>query len=610
MKRKLKDIVFPKGSAIRKFLVNLKQNGIRDTLSKIRSYDIKGQNDNLKAYKQWILENEPDKDILEKQKTEAFPKMPKISIVVPLYNTNKKYFKELLNSILNQTYTNWELCLADGSTEKNLEIEEISKKDNRIHYKFIGNNLGIARNSNAAIEMATGEYIGLLDHDDLLTEFALYEVVKQINKTPDAKLIYSDEDKISENSKERFDPHFKPDFAIDTLRSVNYICHFAVIKSEMLKEIEGFREGFDGAQDYDLFLRIAEKTNKIVHIPKILYHWRVHEGSTASATKDTKPYAYEAGKKALENHLERIGLNGIVEHGELLGTYKITYEVIGNPKISILIPNKDHIKDLKQCIESILKHTTYINYEILIIENNSTEKATFSYYEEIQKNEKIRIISYPEKEFNYAKIMNYGVKNSIGIYILQLNNDTEVLTPNWLEQFLGYGQRNDVGVVGAKLYFPDNTIQHAGIIVGINGTAGHILRNLPKVKKAYSGRQGYVQNFSSVTGACLFTKKSIYEEIGGMDEDFAVAFNDIDLCLKICQKGYWIVWSPYIELYHFESKSRGYETTTSKVERFEKETKMFKEKWKEFLKNGDPFFNINFSLESENYQIKCKNHGG
>lgn len=610
MRKKLKDVVFPKGSAIRKFLVNLKQNGIRDTLSKIRSYDIKGKNDNLKAYQQWILENEPDKDILEKQKTETFPKMPKISIIVPLYNTNKKYFAELLNSILNQTYTNWELCLADGSPEKNLEIEEIAKKDNRIHYKFIGNNLGIARNSNVAIEMATGEYIGLLDHDDLLTDFALYEVVKQINKTPDAKLIYSDEDKISENSEQRFDPHFKPDFAIDTLRSVNYICHFAVIESEMLKEVEGFKEGFDGAQDYDLFLRIVEKTNKVEHIPKILYHWRVHKESTASATKDTKPYAYEAGKKAIEKHLERMGLDGTVEHGELLGTYKITYKVIGNPKISILIPNKDHIKDLKQCIESILKNTTYINYEILIIENNSTEKATFSYYEEIQKNEKVKVISYPEKEFNYAKIMNYGVKNSDGIYILQLNNDTEVLTPNWLEQFLGYGQRNDVGAVGAKLYFPDNTIQHAGIVVGINGTAGNMLRNLPKVKKAYSGRQGYVQNFSSVTGACLFTKKSIYEEVGKMDEDFAVALNDVDLCLKIRQKGYWIVWSPYIELYHFESKSRGYETTTSKVERYENETKKFQEKWKEFLEKGDPFFNINFSLESENYQIKCKKYGG
>ncbi len=570
---------------MRKFLVNLKQNGIRDTISKISSYDTKSHNNNRQAYKKWIMENEPTIEQLEEQKNRKFLIMPKISVIVPLYNTNENHFKELVQHMLNQTYSNWELCLVDGSTEKNAKIEEISKQDSRIQYQFLGNNLGIAGNSNKAIELATGEYIALLDHDDLLSDFALYEVVCKINEYPEVEFIYSDEDKISEDSEERFDPHFKPDFAIDTLRSVNYICHFSVIKADLLKKLAGFRQGFDGAQDYDLFLRIAETTNNIAHIPKVLYHWRVHVGSTASAsTGNAKPYAYEAGKKALESHLQRIGIKGIVEHGELLGTYKITYQVIGNPKVSILIPNKDHIKDLNQCIQSIIKQTTYINYEIIVIENNSVEKRTFEFYEEIQKQKNIKVITYPEKEFNYSEIINYGVSHADGTYILQLNNDTELLTPNWLEHFIGYAQRKDVGAVGAKLYYPDNTIQHAGIIIGIQGTAGHILKNLPKKKKAYFGRQGYVQNFSAVTGACLFTKKSIYEEVNGMDKELAVAFNDIDFCLKIREKGYWIVWDPYIELNHFESKSRGYEITSEKIERFKIETKYFQQKWKKQLR--------------------------
>ncbi len=605
MHKKLKDVLFPKGSIIRKFLVNLKQNGIKDTLSKIHAYDIKGHKDNNQAYQQWIIENEPTDAQLQEQKNKKFAIMPKISVVIPLYNTNQKDFEELIQHMISQTYSNWELCLADGSPEKNLQIEELTKQDNRIQYQFLGNNLGIAGNTNSAIKMATGEYIALLDHDDVLADFALYEVVSQINQHTEVEFLYSDEDKITENVEERFDPHFKPDFAIDTLRSVNYICHFSVIKTELMQKIGGFREGFDGAQDYDLFLRIAETTKNIVHISKVLYHWRVHSGSTASAaTGDAKPYAYEAGKKALESHLQRIGITGTVEHGDLLGTYKITYSVIGNPKVSILIPNKDHAKDLKLCIQSIIKQTTYTNYEIIIIENNSTEKSTFDFYDEIQKQKNIKVIQYPEKEFNYSKIINYGVKNADGEYVLQLNNDTELITPNWLEQFIGFAQRNDVGVVGSKLYYPDNTIQHAGIIIGIQGTAGHILKNMPKQKKAYFGRQGYVQNFSSVTGACLFTKKSIYEEVGGMDENFAVAFNDIDLCLKIREKGYWIVWTPYIELKHYESKSRGYENTPQKQERFQNETAKFQEKWKKQLQQGDPFFNCNFALDTEAYQIK------
>ena len=331
----------------------------------------------------------------------------------------------------------------------------------------------------------------------------------------------------------------------------------------------------------------------------------MHEGSTAAAvTGEAKPYAYEAGKKALEDHLKRMHLQGNVEHGKYLGTYKITYAINKEDKVSILIPNMDHVKDLKLCIESILRLTTYSNYEIVVIENNSQKKETFDYYKNIEKNDKIKVVYYPEKEFNYSKIINYGVKQVDSPYILQLNNDTELLTPDWLEQFIGFAQRQDVGIVGAKLYYPDKTIQHAGIVVGINGTAGHILRNLSKDKKAYFFRESIIQNFSAVTGACLFSKKAIYEEVGYMNENYQVALNDVDFCLKVREKGYQIVWTPYIELNHFESKSRGYETSKEQIERYQNETERFRNDWKHFLEKGDPFFNINFRTDIEDYRIR------
>ena len=609
---KLKDRLFPKDSKIRHYLVlvkqtfqTLKNNGLKETIAKIKQYDKKGQENNTIAYKKWIELNEPTKEELQKQSHTNFTIQPKISIVVPLYNTKIEYLNEIIQNMKAQTYSNWELCLADGSEIKQPEIEELTKLDERIQYRYLNQNLGIAKNTNAAIELATGEYIGLLDHDDLLAEFAIYEVVKCINEHPEAKFIYSDEDKFSDSIEDRYSPHFKPDFAIDTLRSLNYICHFAVIKTALIKEIDGFHEGYDGAQDYDLFLRITEHTDKIVHIPKILYHWRVHPGSTAAAvTGDAKPYAYEAGIKALENHLQRMHLQGTVEHGKYLGTYKITYAIKSMDKISILIPNKDHKKDLKLCIDSILRLTTYPNYEIVVIENNSQKNETFEYYKKIEEHDKIKIIYYPEKEFNYSKIINYAVKRVDGTYILQLNNDTELLTPDWLEQFVGLAQRQDVGIVGAKLYYPDKTIQHAGIIIGINGTAGHILRNLQQHKKAYFFRESIIQNFSAVTGACLFSKKEIYEEVGYMNEKYKVALNDVDFCLKVRKKCYQVVWTPYIELNHFESKSRGYETTKEQTKRYQNEINLFKTDWNNLLKKGDPFFNINFRTDVENYRIK------
>lgn len=554
-------------------------------------------------YHKWIYFNEPTKNELQEQRTHKFEINPKISIIVPMYNTPVKYFDELVECLIYQTYSNWELCLADGSKNKNKEIEKICKKDERIKYKFLNSNKGISENSNKALELATGEYIALLDHDDLLPEFSLFEIVKAINENPDVEFLYTDEDKCT-TIKNRYDPHFKPDFAIDTLRSVNYICHFSVYKKELMDKLGGFRSEFDGAQDYDLILRMSEETTKIVHIPKILYHWRVHPQSTAATTAgDAKPYAFEAGKKAIEAHLKRVGLKGKVKHGISLGIYKTTYKVEGNPKVSILIPNMDHIEELKVCIDSILKLTTYKNYEIIVIENNSKEEKTFKYYKKIQANKKVKVVYYPEKKFNYSKIINFGVKNSTGEFVMQLNNDTELLTANWLEELIGYAQRKDVGAVGVKLYYPDNTIQHVGAIIGIGGVGGHIFKYYPKDKRGYFARDSFVQNLSAVTAACIFSRKEIYEEVGYMDEKFEVAFNDMDFCLKIREKGYLIVENPYIELIHYESKSRGLEDSPEKVKRFNGEIERFQTKWSEFLRKGDPFFNRNFRLDIEDYLI-------
>lgn len=587
--------------------LNLKQKGFKYTIKKAIKFVANKilRKDNTRSYNIWIKNNEPNTEELEEQRKAKFEIEPKFSFIVPMYNTPENYFEELVNCLINQTYKNWELCLADGSKEQNPKIQEIAKKDDRIKYKFLNENKGIAGNTNAALEMATGDYIALLDHDDLLPVFCLYELTKAINENPEAEFIYTDEDKITGDENKRYDPHFKPDFSIDTLRSNNYITHLSVFKKELMEKLEGFRDKYDGAQDYDIILRAIENTNKIIHIPKILYHWRVHQNSTAMLS-DAKPYAYEAGIRAIEGHLERQGLHAKVTHGgDMHGVYEVEYEIEGNPKVSILIPNKDSVKLLKNCINSILKLTTYQNYEIIIIENNSEKEETFKYYKELENIEKIKVLIYPEKGFNYSEIINFGVKNASGEYVMQLNSDTKLLTPNWLEKFIGYSQRKDVGAVGARLYYKDKSIQHAGIGVGICGLAANLFINTPKGIHAYFGREATTRNVSAVTGACLFSKKSIYEEVGYMDEkDFAVAFNDVDFCLKIREKGYLIIYNPYIELMHYESKTRGYENTPAKKERFEKEANNFKNKWKDVIKKGDPYLNINFSNNTAICQIE------
>lgn len=573
-------------------------------------------------YEKWILSNTPNNLELEKQEKTIFRKRPRISIVIPLYNTNIEFFRELLYTIHCQTYSNWELCLADGSEKELTEIKEMCSKDKRIKYKFLGENKGISGNTNAAIEMATGSYISLVDHDDMLNKSALYEVVKVINTIKDVDFIYTDEDKFHFIDESRFEPHFKPDYAPDTLRANNYICHYSVFKRSLLKKIGGFKSEFDGAQDYDIILRATEQAKKIVHIPKVLYHWRIHKNSTAM-TSEAKPYAIQAGKRAIEEHLTRIGLKGKVTEGVNSGTYQIDYEIIGNPKVTIVIPNRDEMNTLKMCIDSIVEKTTYKNYEVVIVENNSKTKEIFNYYEEIVQNPKIKVLNYNKNSiltidgekkfdnrdsyrigFNYSRIINYGVKNTDGEFIVQLNNDTEVITENWIEKMVGFCQRDDVGVVGAKLYYPDETIQHAGIIVGARTVAAHVLRGIAKEDQGYFGRENLIQNMNAVTAACIMTKRSIYDKIGYMNESFAVAFNDVDFCLRIRDMGKLVVYNPFVELWHYESKSRGDDNAPDKIERFQEEINLFLKTWKDKLDKGDEYYNKNFRLDSDQYEIR------
>jgi len=579
-------------------------------------------------YGGWIKYNEPKDADLKIQMKRKFDFEPKISVVVPMYNTKEKFFKELIKCMMDQTYSNWELCLADGSPKQNDNLKKYYEQDKRIKYKYLDGNLGIAGNSNAAIGMATGDYIALLDHDDVLADYALYEIVYNLNKFPNAEFLYSDEDKIDENGN-RYDAYFKPDIAPDTLRCQNYICHFSVFKKELMEKLGGFRENYDGAQDYDIFLRMLEITDSknISHVPKILYHWRVHNESTAKLNSNAKNYAFEAGKKAIEDHIKRVGLEGTVSKGCIDGIYRIDYKVIGEPKVSIVIPNKDGKDILEVCINSIFEKSTYKNFEIVITENNSETNEIYDYYKTLLKNDKIKIVNYntgkrieTEEEcsieytnknrrevkpgFNYSAIINFGVKNTTGEYVVQLNNDTELITPNWLELMLGFCQRKDVGAVGVKLYYQDETIQHAGIIVGIGGIAGNRFKSIPKSGHGYFAKESMIENLSAVTAACIMTPKSIYEEVGWMDEGLAVAFNDVDFCLKIREKGYLVVYNPFIEFWHYESKTRGQEDSPAKIKRFQGEMSRFEQRWPEILDSGDPYYNINLSLDTEVYHMK------
>lgn len=582
---------------------DIKLNGLIRALKNFfsRVINFPKPNNVQKSYESWIKNNEPTIRELNFQKKYKFNYSPKISILVPMYNTPEIFFKELIECLKNQTYTNWELCLADGSDKKESYIDDIIGNDLRIKYKLLEKNDGISNNTNEALKMSTGEYIGLLDHDDLITRFALFEVVKAINDKDNPDFIYSDEDKFKINALHRYEPHFKPDFSPDTLRSYNYICHFSVFKKQLMDLLVGFKKEYEGAQDYDIILRATENAKKIVHIPKILYHWRVHENST-SYNSNTKSYAYEAGRKAIQDHIDRLKLKGTVELGEQPGIYRVRYDIIGNPKISILIPNKDALDDLKKCIESI-KKSTYKNYEIIIIENNSDTDEIFNYYNLLVEDKKIKVVYYKEKVFNFSKINNFGATFAKGEYLLLLNNDVEIISENWLEEMLSIAQREDVGIVGSKLLYPDNTVQHAGVVIGMGGIAGHINKLIYDEDMGYFSRANIVNNYGGVTAACFMINKKLYDQVNGLDEEFKVAFNDIDFCMKIRALNKLIVYTPYAKLYHYESKTRGYEDTPEKQMRFKSEIDRFKLKWQKELDAGDPFFNKNLRLDSNIYQV-------
>ncbi len=582
-----------------------KENGLKALIVK-STHKIQGL-DNDYDYAEWYSLTKPTDEELKRQREEVFAWMPKFSIVIPLYKTPERYLKEMLDSILEQTYGNWELCLVDGSPEGedvSRIVKKYTAKDSRVKYKILGYNGGISVNTNAAIEMAEGDFIVLADHDDAMTLNALYECAKVLNEHPDCDVIYSDEDKMDMDGGALFDPHFKPDFNPDLLTSVNYICHQFVVKRELVQQVGGLRKEFDGAQDYDFIFRCTEKAHEIVHIPKVLYHWRCHQDSTAS-NPQSKLYAFEAGSRAIMEHYHRMGIEAEkVEKGVDYGIYHTTFKIKDNPLVSVIIPNKDHRQDLDLCIRAMITRGTYKNLEFVVIENNSTDPETFAYYEAIQKEfPQVHVVTWT-REFNYSAINNFGVQAAKGEYLLFLNNDTELIAENFVEEMLGFCQREDVGAVGARLLYQDDTIQHAGVVIGFGGVAGHTFIGLHKAENSYFHRAMCAQDYSAVTAACMMSKKSVFEAAGGFSEDLAVAFNDIDYCMKVRSLGKLVVYAPYALLYHYESKSRGLEDTPEKVARFNREVAKFAKKWPEILKNGDPYYNPNLTLRKSNFALR------
>lgn len=551
----------------------------------------------------------PNAEERRREEETVFPREIKISVLVPLYNTPEKFLREMIDSVVTQTYKNWELCLADGSDDKHTDVgricQEYIEKDSRIKYQKIEKNLGISGNTNVCFSMATGNFIGLFDHDDVMHPSLLFECVKTVCEK-DADYVYTDEATFtSPNLDDLIVLHFKPDYSPDNLRANNYICHFSMFDADLLKKTGLFRPEYDGSQDHDMILRLTEEAKHVCHIPKILYYWRSHPNSVA-ADIGAKTYAIDAAKRAVHDHMrDYYGIEVEVESTRAFPTiFQIKYPINGEPLISIVIPNKDHVEDLRRCITSIEKKSTWKNYEIVVVENNSVEQSIRDYYKELESDPKVKIVTY-EGGFNYSRINNVGVKETKGEYLLFLNNDTEVISPDWIEQLLMYAQRKDVGAVGAKLYYADNTIQHAGVVIGLGAhrSAGHTHYKMPREHLGYMGRLCYAQDVTAVTGACLMVKKSIYEEVDGLDESFTISLNDVDLCLKIREKGYLNIFTPFAELYHYESKTRGMEEG-EKLRRYERECAHFRDKWKEQLDAGDPYYNPNFSLDYSDFTLR------
>jgi O-antigen biosynthesis protein len=558
-------------------------------------------------YREWIKRNEPGIRVLERQKQQSlvFSYRPKISILTPVWNTGEKWLRLAIESVINQTYDNWELCLVDGGSSKpyiKTILLEFANKDARIKVKFLDENKGIANNSNTALSMATGELITLLDHDDELASFAFFEVVKLINEHPDTDFIYSDEDKISDNGR-RSAPFFKPDWSPDTLLSCNYTCHLSVYRKTIVDSIGGFRSEYDGSQDYDFALRFVENTDQIKHIPKILYHWRIIPQSAASSS-GAKPYAYVAAKKALTDYLTRNNIIGEVSDGSWLGSYRIKRLILGKPLVSIIIPSKDQVDILSKCIDSILNINTYPYFEIIIVDNQSIDKTTKNYYQELTNSPQIKIIRF-DYPLNFSSLYNWASHQAKGEHLLFLNNDTEIISTEALSAMLEHSQRSEIGMVGAMLLSPNGSLQHSGIILGAGsvGTCQHVLHQRYDTN-GYFGRARIINNISAVTGACMMLRKSVFFELNGFDENLPHLYNDVDLCIRLRQKGYFILYTPYANLFYHEFHTSGYRSQKRTFDISTSEHKYFLTKWGNVLSLGDPYYNINLRLDTASYQIR------
>lgn len=582
---------------VQKGLAYLKKNGVKKLMYRLRYGTYVGESD----YESWLFAQRVNEKTLNIQRNTHFSYSPKISILVATFNTKEEYLKEMIDTVVNQSYSNWELCIADGSTNDFVEKyvhEHYSSYGDKIKFKKLDQNYGISGNTNKAFEMATGDYITVYDHDDTLELDCFYEIVKALQEYRyDA--LYTDEDKFDDSTKMYNDPNLKPDFSEDLLRSHNYITHLFIVNKKIVDEVGYYNSEFDGSQDYDYVFRCVEKANAVYHIPRVLYHWRMHPESTAQ-NPESKLYCYDAGKRAIEAHYKRVGVEANVElmPKPLYGFYHTTYSTKDNPLVSILIPNYNHKAILKTCIDSLYNVNTYKNFEIVIVENNSTEKEIFDYYEELKKShDNIQVVTY-KGEFNYSRINNFGMKYTKGDYVLLLNNDTEVISPTALSEMVGCILRPEVGAVGAKLLYEDDTVQHAGVVVGFSGYAGHVNHGINKDDYGYMLRARVNCNYSAVTAACMMVKKSVFNQVGGFDEQFVVACNDVDLCLKICQEKYLVVYNAFALWHHYESKSRGYDDASQeKMWRFNKEVEKFQTKWKDVLVHGDPYYNKNWNIK-------------
>jgi GT2 family glycosyltransferase len=577
----------------------LSNEGMVNLGKKFQDYikEINGLND----YELWIQKNEPSKkDVREMRlKAKYFPYKPLISIITPVWNIDDKLLRAAIDSVLNQIYVNWELCIVDGGSTKpqvKKALEEYSRKDKRIKIKYLETNKGISENSNEALLMASGEFIGLLDHDDILAPFALYEIVNLMNQNQKLDFIYSDEDKIDEKGV-RSEPFFKPEWDPDLILSCGYTNHLGIYRRDIVNIIGGFRSELEWSQDYDMLLRFTEviEGKNIGHIPKVLYHWRKIKGSTSIDAYAKNGLVINAAKRALKDALERRNIKATVLDGKWPSSYRIKRDIFGKPLVSIIIPTKDQLKMIKNCIDSIKSKTSYENYEILLVDNNSSESDTLEYI----KRSDYHLLKFPN-EFNFSKINNFAAEHAKGDYLIFLNNDTEVITPHWIQAMLEHAQRPEVGAVGCKLLYPDRSIQHAGIVLGlspdhITGVAGHVCNRFRYEDPGYFGLINTIRNYSAVTGATMMIKKQIFEEIGGFNEKLAVCYNDVDLCLRLRDRGYLIIYTPYAELYHFESVSKDHKVNI-------REAEYMMNKWRILIKN-DPYYSPNLSLRTYNCEM-------